>query len=100
MAPRVYLPEDIWGYIVEVADPEVLTIVKKVSKTLRCLVKNEVYERWDIWRLEAARPVHTGFPAELGDVLDSLLCKSICSGKASFVFRNMNKFKCMWLRAR
>ncbi len=95
-----YLPEAIWEVIIQFAGPRVLMTLRKVSKGTRSLVMEEVQERWEDWRSKASCPVHEHLPLELGDTLDDMLFTQICSGKRKILFRAMNKYERMWIRAR
>ena len=100
MGPVPVLPDDVWGRIILRSPPAVHNAMKKVSKSMRALVKIAVQKRWDLWRSKANRPVHQSLPAERGDALDNVLFKQICSGKRGFVITTTNQYERLWLNMR
>ena len=98
MQPMSALPDEVWGTITDFADATSLLTLKKVSKTMRILVRYTIQRRWDVWRSEAARS--TKLSRELGGKLDSILFQEICSGKGNIVFPALEDKERSWMHVR
>lgn len=101
MRRNLSLPEDVWGRILHQLEPYVLVTLKKVSKSMRKIVRIALMERWHTWRSKAGRPIpRSRIPAELGDKLDNMLFLEICTGNNVIKFSDLRQNERKWLDVR
>ncbi len=101
MCPTSVLPQSMWAKVLRDADSSILISMRKVSRSMREIVKKNLQDRWSAWCSNAARmAVPSSFTADVGDRLDNKLFREICAGKSTIVLTDLKDFESNWLRLR